>query len=209
MFKDLVDRLKEGIHVNGYIVRAKNIKDGRIKGQRYFDIWLVKQAQKKRLMRISLYKGKEPHYRPWVEMFSIKPTLKVDGEIEYFGSEIEKRLLDIFASSMDRAGRIFIEYQSDRTTAEELSRGVPESCSRLGYELFERDFTWFKDWYFAEGFNEGAQKLQAEKPVDEEHHRKHLEAIEQEIEGFLEEESLEGAEEAHVRARSMLEEMTE
>lgn len=63
--------------------------------------------------------------------------------------------------------------------------GLPTVTTRLGFELFKRDFTWFKDWYFPEGFREGSEKLQAEKPIDEEHRLFHLENIEKELEELM------------------------
>ena len=36
----------------------------------------------------------------------------------------------------------------------------------LGLALLSSGFTWFKDWYFPEGGNEGFPKLQSNKPLD-------------------------------------------
>ncbi|MHA1209321.1 MAG: DUF1122 family protein [Candidatus Freyarchaeota archaeon] len=53
-----------------------------------------------------------------------------------------------------------------------------EWCSppSLGYKLFQLGFTWFKDWYFAEGFWEGGVKLQGEK-TNEQNRNRQLEKI--------------------------------
>lgn len=45
----------------------------------------------------------------------------------------------------------------------------------------------FKDWYFPEGGNEGAQKLQGEKPLNEKLKNKHLIKIRDEVLSFLNE----------------------
>jgi hypothetical protein len=52
--------------------------------------------------------------------------------------------------------------------------------------LFRRGFTWFKDWYFPEGFMEGDQKLQAEKPIDEHASQRHRARWVREINVFIE-----------------------
>jgi hypothetical protein len=46
-------------------------------------------------------------------------------------------------------------------------------------------FTWFKDWYFPEGGNEGGQKLQGEKPLDKKSRERHLMRIHDEVMFFL------------------------
>ncbi|MBS3781481.1 MAG: DUF1122 family protein [Candidatus Thermoplasmatota archaeon] len=186
MFDELLVELKKGIHVTEYRIKGRNLEDGRIRGQKYLDLHLSKAGVNKRLMRVSIYRGREPYYKPWVEMFGIRrPLLFGDEKLEYFGSRLEDGLLDIFTDRMDKGSRIFVEYQNDDETRDELSSGVPETCTRLGFKLFKRDFTWFKDWYFSEGFHEGNQKLQAEKPIDEEHEENHHQRIKEEIDSFL------------------------
>lgn len=187
MLERFIDELKgTGFRNDEFTLHLDDIREGRLRGQVYVDLCL-KRKEKKRLMRLSLYEGNEPHYKPWIELFSIKPVLQFDDlTFRYFGSEIEKTLFDVSESLLGEGGRVFVEYRSDQESKKELSKGVPESCSRLGYELFKRDFTWFKDWYFAEGFYEGGQKLQAEKAIDEVHRKKHLANIEKDVNEMLE-----------------------
>lgn len=187
MYEELINNLEKGIQKPYFSFYGKNFEEGRISDQEYFDLYLNKKDEEKRLMRVSIYSGKKPYYNPWVEMFSIKDVLTFHVErFEYFGSNIEDEVLDIFTSPMEEGGRIFIEYQQDKETMKELSKGVPEVCSRLGYKLFKRGFTWFKDWYFSEGFHEGNQKLQGEKPIDEGHRNNHLDHIQNQLSNFLE-----------------------
>ncbi len=191
MFYGSLKKLEDGIRIDDLDLSVQNIEEGRIKDQKYFDLCITSQGNEKTLMRISVYMGRKPDYMPWVEMFGINARLEVGDEIfEYFGSTVEEKILDLFTSDMNEGGRIFVEYQRDKCTREELSIGVPEPCTRLGYELFKRDFTWFKDWYFAEGFYEGGQKLQAEKAIDDEHRRKHMMHIRKEVDALLEKDDL-------------------
>ncbi|MFW5952702.1 MAG: DUF1122 family protein [Candidatus Natronoplasma sp.] len=206
MYEKLIGELKDGIPDSDFTLQGKNFEKGRIKGQQYLDLYLKIKEIEKRLMRISIYKGEEPYYKPWVEMFSIKESLRFGEEtFHYFGSDVEDELLDIFISCMNEGSRIFIEYQHDQKTMEELSSGVPAPCSRLGYKLFRGGFTWFKDWYFSEGFREGNQKLQGEKPIDEEHRKNHIDHIKEEVMAFLEDkETKKGKKEIIERAQKVL-----
>jgi len=187
MYEELIDGIKKGIEKNDSSLQGKNFEKGRIRNQEYFDLYMKKRDVEKRLMRMSIYKGEEPYYQPWVEMFSIKSSLMFDKKrFNYFDSKVEAELLDFFTPRMVQGSRIFIEYQHDKKTMKELSLGVPEPCTRLGYKLFQRGFTWFKDWYFSEGFHEGNQKLQGEKPIDEEHRRNQIKHINNQVTNFLE-----------------------
>ncbi len=207
MYEKLIGKFKKKIKKTEFSLFGRNFEEGRIREQKYFDLQLEMDGEEKRLMRISIYKGKEPYYKPWIEMFSIRNSLNFGEErFSYFDSKVEKELLDIFASHMDEGGRIFVEYQNDKISMRELSSGVPEPCSRLGYELFKRGFTWFKDWYFSEGFHEGNQKIQGEKPIDDEHKKKHLDQIKNQVEEFLEGEESQN-EKTLKRAQKILEEI--
>ncbi len=187
MLEGLIDEFQEGFELDNCKIYAAEVYDGRVSKQRYLDIFVSRNNREKELCILSIYPGKRPHYHPWVEMFKISDDLGLGGECEkYFGSTIEEMLLDKFSSYLRGGGRIFIEYGKDEETRYGLSRGYPAVVTRLGYLLFKRDFTWFKDWYFAEGFNEGNQKLQGEKPLDEEHKQRHLQNIEDEIVEFQE-----------------------
>ena len=72
MYEKLIDELKEGIQRTNFSLIGKNFEEGRIKNQKYFDLYLNRKSEEKRLMRMSIYKGKGPYYQPWMEMFSIK-----------------------------------------------------------------------------------------------------------------------------------------
>ena len=55
-----------------------------------------------------------------------------------------------------------------------LELSVPPHLTRLGYLLLKNGFTWLKDWYFPEGFREGAPKLQGEKSLNKDVFMRHL-----------------------------------
>ncbi|MFW6040310.1 MAG: DUF1122 family protein [Thermoplasmatota archaeon] len=186
MLKNLIDDLKEGKKINRYILKAKNEEEGRLKGQHYLPIHLLREKKNKRLLYMSIYLGNEPYYRGWVELFGINHQLFFEGnKINYFGSDIEGKLIRMISSHSIGGEKIFIEYQGDNKTISDLSMAFPEPVSRLGYLLFQNGYTWFKDWYFAEGYNEGGQKLQGEKPLDEGYRKKHIKDIKDRVEEFI------------------------
>ncbi len=58
--------------------------------------------------------------------------------------------------------------------------------------MWKSGCTWFKDWYFAEGFWEGDVKLQGNKPLNEENRRKDLLETRKKLAEFLKKEKWEG-----------------
>lgn len=187
MLEDLVDDLNEGLQIQDKIIYVKKTDKGRINNQRYLEIFCKKNNSEKLLFYLSIYQGKQPYYRPWVEVFGINDDIYLQDEmINYFDTELEEIILNKISDNLGDGGRIFVEYSEDKETRFPLVRDYPEVVTRLGFELYKRGFTWFKDWYYPEGFNEGGEKLQAEKPVDKKHEKNHHQSIKKEIERFLE-----------------------
>ncbi|MEN4018568.1 MAG: DUF1122 family protein [Methanobacterium sp.] len=157
------------------------------------DIYIRKDNNEDYVLSAKIFLGRKPHYLPWVELFNIHNRLDIGGDIHfYFDSTYEKELISHFSSFLDPAGRIFIEYLQDAETMYGLQSGFPPATTRLGFRLFENGFTWFKDWYFPEGFMEGGQKLQGEKTSDIESKNRQIIQILKEIKAFLEKTDLSG-----------------
>ncbi len=177
-FYSLAEKLGEGIRVGEVVLLAGKPKPGRFSEEFNLDLFVQKGNLKRPLLHAKVFLGRR-EYRDWVELFGIS------GEVfgkTYFGSELEAFVLDSFSSL---TGRIFVEYFEDMETVRELSAGVPPALSRLGFELAKRGFTWFKDWYFPEGLMEGGHKLQAEKAVNDEKRKRHLESLKGDLQTFL------------------------
>ena len=102
---------------------------------------------------------------------------------------LEKTILDLVSKYLGRGEKIYIEYINDHEIMYQLDRDFPIPVSRLGYKLFLRGFTWFKNWYFPEGFMEGNPKLGGEKPLNKDYLNKHLRSILKDVEIFLGHES--------------------
>jgi len=129
-----------------------------------------------RLFSVKAFRGRPPYYRPWVEVHSVLSA-------EY--AIVEDAIVALAWESLEPGGRLFHEYAWDPVTVGELEAGVPPAASRLGFRLVSLGAHWLKDWYYPEGFMEGAQRLQAEKPLSPEHEAEGLEAIAGELRGFL------------------------
>ncbi|MEN3000020.1 MAG: DUF1122 family protein [Acidilobaceae archaeon] len=126
------------------------------------------------VMNVKAFCGREP-YRAWVELFNIDPKLFLSHE----------PLLYDWTSSPLRPGEsLYVEYSWDPETTALLDLGAPAVLTRIGLELLLRGFTWFKVWYYPEGFMEGSPKVQGEKPRDLGQRRRNIEELCRETENF-------------------------
>jgi hypothetical protein len=186
MLEEAVKKIVEGIRVQDCLIYAKEVSKGRFRDEVNLDIFLKKEDKETHLLYIKVFYGRSPLYLLWVEFFGINENVKIGEEvIQYFDSSFEDRILQFFSEHLGPGDKIFIEYYNDRETANALIHDVPPPLTRLGYKLFNLGFSWFKDWYFPEGYNEGGQKLQGEKPFDDEARRRHLRYIYDTADDFI------------------------
>ncbi|MCL4291372.1 MAG: DUF1122 family protein [Thermoleophilia bacterium] len=94
------------------------------------------------------------HVRPWLE------ALIPDREDEAFLAEIVATLADLLPAG----SHLMVGYGDDETERG-LKRGYPPPATPVGSALFAAGCTWFKDWYYPEGWLEGGFKLQGNKPL--------------------------------------------
>lgn len=100
------------------------------------------------------------YIEPWIELVPDQ-TLSPDND-----DDID--LITCCADQLVPGSHIMIQY-TDSLTAEALNIDIPPPATPIGHLLFINGFTWFKDWYIAEGWREGGQKLQANKPRRTDH----------------------------------------
>jgi len=152
---DPLDHMFRGYYSGNAGIKASRISAGRFREER--NATIIDPETGVILCEMKVFTGRKPYYRPWIEIFNIR---------EYFhGSPHESVLLDLVAGTLEEGESLFIEYYNDSTTRKELELRVPTWATRLGYELTVRGFLYQRDWYFPEGFMEGGQKLQAQKPL--------------------------------------------
>lgn len=137
-------------------------------------------------MQATFFLGHRETFLPWVELYNIKDPLVIGGNaVSFFGPELESVLIRMLLGPIPAGGRIFVEYENDRETAKALELDVPAPASRMGYLLFQNGVTWYKDWYFPEGFMEGGRKLQGKKAFVPEKKVRHLERIYRDLRLFI------------------------
>ena len=73
----------------------------------------------------------------------------------------------------------------DDETERGLKRRFPPAVTPLGKALLDAGCTWFKDWYYPEGWMEGGMKLQGNKPVSAESRTDGLAAVRAEVAHWL------------------------
>lgn len=194
MLIEAVEELSHGIEIGGVTAYAGAAGQGRYAEEVNLVVHLKRAEQTAPLLYVKVYYGREPYYLPWCEMGGIRAELDLGEPFTYFNSAVEEGLLGLFARHLGAGGKIHVEYEADRETAYALKYGAPPPATRLGSKLFALGFTWFKDWYFPEGWSEGGMKLQGEKPPDEKARRRQLRAIRSEIATFRERSAVEPGE---------------
>jgi hypothetical protein len=78
-----------------------------------------------------------------------------------------------------------VPYRTHRITAVALMFRVPPAASPIGYLMYVGGCRWYKDWYFAEGFMEGEEKLQATKPLDDEKMKAKTKLIKDDLRAYM------------------------
>ncbi|MEX1254465.1 MAG: DUF1122 family protein [Dehalococcoidia bacterium] len=160
-------------------------------GARYFVI--VIEASDGRLSRPVLQglhrSGPLPSYN-WVEIAETSERATfLDGDELAIGSDGVERLLRLLLGLLPAGGHVMVEYDSTQRaeTARDLAHNVPALATPLGELLFRVGCgAKFKDWQIAEGGAEGPRKLQAYKPLSQEHAQRWREEASRELRAFLE-----------------------
>ncbi len=186
ILKETISKITNGISIDDFYIYAKNITKGRFSEEINLDLYLKKYKSEVFLLSAKIFQGRKPYYKPWVEIFNINNELMIDNEkIVYFNSDLENVVLLTFSHMLENGESIYVEYYNDVETKKQLDLDFPPVVSRLGHKLFTLGFSWFKNWYFPEGFMEGNIKLQAEKPVNNDARIMQLTKIYNEVVIFL------------------------
>lgn len=127
------------------------------------------------IARCSYFRGRGA-YTPWLEM-DYNPILRNKG--------LEVNLFKIIYNILEPNSKLFVTYIRDIQTITMLYKGVHPVETPLGFSLLSAGFTWFKNWYFPEGGNEGFPKLQGNKPLSTIDAIRQLEEIKKEVKNDL------------------------
>lgn len=182
----------EGKKLNGYVLHVDNISRGRFVEETNFELYLKtidRETSENPVVRVKYFSGRGEFYKPWLEIYydnhvQFESSKIVDLSEEGLDEKLFKHLSDLLPPN----SHIMVIYVNHEETRKGLEQGVPAPATPIGYLLWKSGCTWFKDWYFAEGFWEGDIKLQGNKPLNEENRRKNLLEIRKELIEFLKKE---------------------
>ena len=175
----LLQRLQEGLPVSDLAIVALDARPGRFAEEAVVSVGGSDGQNRAPLAALILYRGR-------VEIFAQRPCISLDNRrLPFFDSPLEQALLSTVADALGPGDRVFVDCEADEETLMGMRWGVPEVITRAGYHLYRLGFTWFKSWYYPEGFREGGQKLQAEKPVDETARARHVRVLYESVQHFL------------------------
>jgi len=186
--KDLFSTI-EGKRLNDYALYVNNMSRGRFIEETNFELYLKAndgEISENPVVRGKYFSGRGEFYKPWLEIYYDNlAKFKSSKRVDLSEKELEENLFKHLSSLLPPGSHIMVVYLNHEETRRGLERGVPAPVTSIGYLLWKSGCTWFKDWYFAEGFWEGDVKLQGNKPVNKENRRKDLLEIRKELTDFL------------------------
>lgn len=160
------------------------------------DAVLAAGEDERALLRAKHFSGRpSAGVRPWLEA-----AFPRDDEC------LSAELVAALAALLPPGGYLMLTYGDDETERG-LKRRFPPVVTPLGKALLDAGCTWFKDWYYPEGWMEGGLKLQGNKPLTDEARTEGLARLRREVEEWLarvEGEREELVARARKRARALL-----
>ncbi len=159
-----------------YTIKITNIKPGLISDILNFELYLQnsnKELSKNPIINCSFFKGRKNNY-PWVDFYYYPQISFLNNTVNITNEKLSETLFQFISNLIPDGGHIMVVYLNHIETNLGLQKGVPPPITELGYLLWNTGCTWFKDWYFSEGFREGDVKLQGEKPLNKIIQKEHL-----------------------------------
>jgi len=192
--EDFVSSL-EGKRLDGYALQVGNLSRGRFIEETNFELCLRDvggETSEDPVVRGKYFSGRGEFYKPWLEIhYYDHVEFKPSKIVSLSERGLDERLFEHLAAPLPPGAHIMVVYLNHEETREGLERGIPPPATPVGYLLWKSGCTWFKDVYYAEGFMEGSQKLQGNKPLNEENRRKNLLETRKELADFLKNEKRE------------------
>ena len=186
----IVPGLEAGINAGGFLIYAEKVTTGRFVEEKDADVFIKYGEMTAHLLYAKIFTGRKPDYLPWTEVYGINKNVYLGRKrFSFYGSEAERKLFSFISEKLPPGGDLFVEYDGDPLTKRQLELGYPVCVTRLGSILFGLGFTWFKDWYYPEGFLEGGKKIQAQKPLNATSRKRNLSRTARILEKFLSDES--------------------
>ncbi len=165
----------DGREVGEFVLETRDFRRGRTDRETYFNLFLRHsgRASSKPVVQGLFFMGRGDYIKPWME-FRYDPLVSFPGESPFDLEEmgLTDSVFSLLGSLIPAGGSLMVIYGAEdhpfsRETESGLKRKFPPPATPMGYRLWKAGFRWFKDWYFPEGWLEGAMKLQATRPLDE------------------------------------------
>jgi len=206
--KNLISSI-EGKQLNSYVLHVDNLSRGRFIEETNFELYLKaidRESSENPTVKGKYFSGRGEFYKPWLEIYYYnRVKFKSSKIVDLSEKGLDEKLFKHLSDLLPPDAHIMVIYLNHEETRKGLEQGVPAPATPIGYLLWKSGCTWFKDWYFAEGFWEGDVKLQGNKPLNEENRRKDLLETRKELTDFLKKEK--GKEKLFLDARKRAEDM--
>ncbi len=161
--------------VGGFLLEPRDFRGGRTERETYFNIFLSRDGALSRnpVVQGLFFMGRGEYIKPWIE-FRYDPlaTFPDGREVDLDELGLTGEVFSLLGVLIPPGGSMMVIYGAEAhpfsaETERGLKRNFPPQATPIGYRLWEAGFRWYKDWYFPEGWLEGAMKLQATRPLDE------------------------------------------
>ncbi len=179
----------EGKRLNSYILQIDNLSRGRFIEETNFELYLKDlggEISENPVVKGKYFSGRGEFYKPWLEIYhDTRVKFKSSKIVDLSEGGLDEKLFKHLSDLLPKGAHVMVAYLNHEETGKGLEQGVPAPATPIGHLLWKSGCTWFKDWYFAEGFWEGDVKLQGNKPLNEENRRQDVLEIRKELTEFL------------------------
>ncbi|MCP8317191.1 MAG: DUF1122 family protein [archaeon] len=131
--------------------------------------------------------------RGWIDGDYYEKVFKDKATLNLSEFRLDVKLFKVIGNLIPSGGSLMVAYgmfwgesEVHKNTSLALNLGIPPIVTPIGYLLFHAGcWASFKDWYIAEGGNEGPKKLQGFKALDGNDVKKRAEDIIKRLEEFI------------------------
>jgi hypothetical protein len=190
---DVLAEALNGRRLGGITLEVRDFKKGRTDRETYFNLYASREGVTSRrpVVQGLFFMGRGEYIKPWME-FRYDPAVSFPGggDMDLEAECMSREVFELLGSLIPPGGSLMAIYGAEphplaRETERGLKRDFPPMATPIGYYLWEAGFRWFKDWYFPEGWLEGAMKLQATRPLDEESRARRESEARRRLEEFI------------------------
>jgi hypothetical protein len=193
--QDIVTAACERMTVGDYRLVPRDFRKGRTERETYFNLFLAREGALSRnpVVQGLFFMGRGEYIRPWIEFrFEPRAAFPDGGEVDLDERGLTGDVFALLGSLIPPGGSMMVIYGAEShpfaaETEKGLKRKFPPQATPIGYRLWKAGFRWYKDWYFPEGWLEGAMKLQATRPLGDDIRLLREAQAKKELEGFVSE----------------------